>query len=464
MKTSKNLKLLQFFAIFSFVLMSFFSCQKEAIDISQSNDKQIFKVNSEVSRLMSRTATNDGSVDNIIDRANCLEVKLPVTVVVNNIEIIIDSQDDFQEIENIFDKFSNDIDKLDIKFPITIISADFTETTINNQAELEELIKSCTGENEPDDDIECIDFQYPISISIFNTSFDIIETKKINNDQELYVFIENLDDNTLASLNFPVTMVLADGSTVAVNNNEELISTINQAKDSCDEDDDYDYGDDDLDCDVNSIKRNLKKCYWKVKDSIGDSIFKAKFNADFTFVVKNPNNVEEANGTWTVTKDGNFAYLKLESNNQNFNTSMKVTKCGDNFLEITDPAGKYTKLVKDCPNSSNLPKVKEFIKECKWHMYYLKVDGNNLTAQYQNYQFDFKEDGTFIITNDSNQNLHEGTWVTQEIATGGIAITLSSATLTSDINDYYLLAELNDTKMVLQGEQNHTLKLERACN
>ncbi|CAL2084583.1 conserved exported hypothetical protein [Tenacibaculum sp. 190524A05c] len=464
MKTSNNPKLLKFLAISAFMLMSFFSCQKEAVDISQPNDNQTFQASSEISQLMSRTATNDGSVDNIIDKANCLEVKLPVTVVVNNIEIIIDSQDDFQEIEDIFDQFDNDIDQLDIQYPITIISGDFTETTINSQAELEELIQSCAGENETDDDIECIDFQYPISISIFNTSFDVIETKKINNDQELYVFIENLDDNTLASLNFPVTMVLADASTVAVNNNEELISTINQAKDSCDEDDDYDYGDDDLDCDVNSIKRNLKECFWEIRNDNGASGLKAKFKEDFTFVVTNPNGVEEASGAWTVTQDGDYAYVQLDSNFQDFNGSWKVVECGDNFLEMTDAAGNFTKLVKDCPDNSNLPAVKEFIKECKWYMYYLKVGGEDLTAQYHDYHFDFKEDGTFIMTTGNDQDLHEGTWVAQEIATGGIAITLSSPTLTSDINDYYLLARLDDDKMVLQGEQEHTLKLERVCD
>ncbi len=463
MKTSNNSKLLKFLAISAFVLMSFFSCQKEAVDVSQPNNNQTFNVTSEVSKLMSRTATNDGSADNIIDQANCLEVKLPVTVVVNNIEITINSEVDFGLIEDIYDQFADDIDKLDIQYPITIISGDFTETTINSQAELEELIKSCVGENEVDDDIECIDFQYPISISIFNTSFDVIDTETINNDEELYVFLENLDDATLASLNFPVTMVLADGSTVSVNNNEELISTINQAKDSCDEDDDYDYNDDDLDCDVNSIKSNLKECYWEIRNDNGTSGLKAMFNDDFTFSVKNPNGVEEASGAWTVVQDGDYSYLKLESNSQDFNGSFKVVECGDDFLEMLDASGQFVKIVKDCPDDTNLPAVKEFIIDCKWYMYYLKVDGNDLTAQYHDYHFDFKEDGTFIMTTGNDQDLHEGTWVAQEIATGGVAITLSSPTLTSDINDYYLLARLDDDKMVLQGEQNHTLKLERVC-
>ena len=68
------------------------------------------------------------------------------------------------------------------------------------------------------------------------------------------------------------------------------------------------------------------------------------------------------------------------------------------------------------------------------------------------------------MTTGNDQDVHEGTWVVQEIATGGVAITLSSPTLTGDINDYYLLADLNEHKMILQGEQEHTLKLERVCD
>ncbi|TCP25799.1 hypothetical protein EV195_103159 [Tenacibaculum skagerrakense] len=464
MTLMKTLKHLKFLALSVFVLISIISCQQEAIDISQPNDNQSFTATSEVSKLMAKTATNDGSVDNIIDKANCLEVKLPVTVIVNDIQITINSALDYDLIEDIYDQFADDIDKLDIQFPITIISGDFTETVINNQAELEELIKSCVGENEPDDDIECIDFQYPISISLFNTSFDVIDTKTINNDQELYIFLENLDDNTLASLNFPVTMVLADGSTVVVNNNEELISTINQAKDSCDEDDDYDYGDDDLDCDVVSIKENLKECFWEIKNDNGTTNLHIKFKSDFSFVVTNPNGVEEATGVWTVEKEGDFTYIKLNSNYQDFNGSWKIVECGDHFYEMLDAAGNFIKIVKDCPSNTNIAEVKEFIKECKWYMYYLKVNGEDLTAQYHDYHFEFREDGTFIMTTGNDQDVHEGTWVVQEIATGGVAITLSSPTLTGDINDYYLLADLNEHKMILQGEQEHTLKLERVCD
>ncbi len=55
------------------------------------------------------------------------------------------------------------------------------------------MARECHDENEEDDDIECIDFQYPISISIYNTEFEIIDTVSIANDEALYNFIESLE-------------------------------------------------------------------------------------------------------------------------------------------------------------------------------------------------------------------------------------------------------------------------------
>ncbi|CAM1341163.1 hypothetical protein [Tenacibaculum amylolyticum] len=466
MKTSSYFNPFKFLALALFI--SIYSCQQETIDISQPNANETLKANSSLTTLISRTSTNDGSKDNIIDRANCLEVKLPVTVVVNNIEIIIDSEEDFDTIEEIFEEFDNDIDQLNIQFPVTIISSDFTETVINNEAELEELISSCVGENQDDDDIECIDFKYPISISIFNTSFDVIETKTINNDKELFRFIKNLDDNVLASLNFPVAMVLADGSTVVVNNNQELERVINEAKDSCDEDDDYDYDDDDNDCDITSVKRNLKECIWEIKRHSTNTdlvAYRFKFKDDFTFKAFNSNGVEKGSGTWTVEETSNGALaVKFETNATNavesFIGEWKILECGDNFLELDRGNSDIMKIKKKCPDV-RVGAFKEVITECNWLISYLEVNGENVQENYAEYVFNFNEDGTFVAKDGTTE--HEGTWVTQEVATGGIAVSLSSSTLTNDINDYYLLTRLDEDIVHLQGEQNHLLKFKRSC-
>jgi len=309
MKTAlKSISLISFL-----LLITLTACRTEEIELIQAPDEEVLSPNSTVATLMQRTATNDGSDDNIIDLSNCFDVQLPVTVIVNDIEIVVSSEDDLDSIEDIFDEFDDDIDTLVIQFPITIILEDFTEVVINNQNELNSYSITCSGENESDYDIECIDFQYPISASIFDTGNELIDTITISNDMELYNFIENLDASTIVVIDFPITVILSDGTNVVINSLADLAETIENAEDDCDEDDDNDYNDDDCDnCTPNYFENILLGCSDWIVDKLErndqdleDNYIGYVFNffADGTFMVE-WNSITEY-GTWSATGSGN---------------------------------------------------------------------------------------------------------------------------------------------------------------
>ena len=65
-------------------------------------------------------------------------------------------------IEAIFEDSTTDVDALSYNFPITIILSDYSEILISSSSELSPYINACVGENEDDEDIECIDFNYPV--------------------------------------------------------------------------------------------------------------------------------------------------------------------------------------------------------------------------------------------------------------------------------------------------------------
>ncbi len=295
------------------VVLIFTSCREEVTIDIPGPDGTTLKANTAVADLMLRTSLKDGSKDNIIDHANCLSIKLPVTVIVNGQEIIINTEDDYELIEDIFDEFEDDTDEIEIIFPITLILNNFNEMEITNQSDFDNFRNGCNGENEHDEDIECLDFQYPINASIFNSTTEQTDRITINNDRNMHDFIEELDEDDIVNITFPIIVTLLDGTDISITSLKELEDVINNAKDDCDEDDDYDYNDDDcMHCTQEEALDVLTNCSnWKVdklklngnelQENYEDYIF--NFSNDGTVTAQN--NASTFSGTWNISGMGN---------------------------------------------------------------------------------------------------------------------------------------------------------------
>ncbi|MDO5989678.1 hypothetical protein Q4Q39_19920 [Flavivirga amylovorans] len=255
------------------VIMLFSSCRTEERELIEAPEDEVLVANSNIADLMLKTVSNDGSNDNIIDKSNCFNINLPLTVTANSQEININSKEDYKIIEYIFDEEDDDIDALDITYPITISLEDHSKVTINNATELSSYSNDCKGENEQDDDIECLDFKYPITASVFNTNNELIDTIAANSDNSLFELVNNLSTSDYVTINFPITVILFDETELSINNLVELETTIETYNNDCDEDDDYDYNDDDCDdCDPNQLTNVLTTCAdWTVDKLERDS-------------------------------------------------------------------------------------------------------------------------------------------------------------------------------------------------
>lgn len=308
MQTLKRLSLAVFFITFLFA-----SCRKEDTELIQGPEDQVLVANSIIANLMQQTAMNDGSFDNIIDKANCFNIKLPVTVEANGTQIIINAVDDLSAVEYIFDTSDDDNDVIEIVFPVTIVLNDFTEVVVNSMNQLYAYSNDCNGENEDDLDIECLDFQYPITASIFNSANELIDVINIVNDYQLYDFLENIDQNDIVNLEFPIKVKLLDNTEISINNLDELKNTIELYYNSCNEDDDYDYSDDDCDqCTKDELKSFLTSCNNWIVDKLErndydyDNVYEGY---EFNFLEDGTISVYwsgyEAYGTWTTNGSGN---------------------------------------------------------------------------------------------------------------------------------------------------------------
>lgn len=453
--------------------MLFSSCQDEVIEVTEPSNDETIAPNSSLANLMRNVATNDGSRDNIIDYANCLEVVLPVTVTANGVTVTIESFNDFDALEALLDAFTNDDDEVEITYPITVILNDYTELVINSQDELEAEIENCNGEDEEDEDIECIDFQFPINISIYNTDFQVIETVAINDDEALYNFIENLEGGVLASINFPVIMVLANGDTVVVENNTEMEAAIEAAEDDCDEDDDYDWNDDDeFDCTEDSIELALKECLWYIAGYNNVTTFGGyyfRFDDGDEFIIDDGSGTGIHEGDWSLIGDGNTFTLSLFNvwgdDDENFVGEWVIVACDDDRFELT--RGQDVMVVEqDCEDDEiedcnvNLAELEDLLLECDMEGSTYDASGNIIDENYLN----FNANGE-VVVNGTPAVTEVGSWSLSE-GNAGYLLTINGLTTFDLLNGEWLLLGCEDDDFIFQqgtGSTTITMELEQDC-
>lgn len=254
------------------------SCQEEDSFIQLPPDGTVITVSSPVTNLIFQVAKLDGSYDDVLDNSSCLTIVLPVTVIVDDETILVNSPADFDEVE---DGLDNDDDKMvDFIYPIQVVLSDYSRVTISNKQELNQQIAACD-----DDDFECIDFKYPLVFTLYDANNQVTDVVTVTNDELMCNFIKQLRQGTLISLQFPVTMIVSNGSQVVISNYDELEEAIINSDDDCDDND----GQDD------DFIQILTTGTWRVDLFINESENQTGNWVDFVFVFN-------ANGTFTATR------------------------------------------------------------------------------------------------------------------------------------------------------------------
>jgi hypothetical protein len=445
-------------------LLLIVSCREEESELIQTPPEQALKSNSTVASLLLNTAMKDGSPDNMIDGASCITVVLPVKVEVNGLEITVDSSQDFELIEDIIDEFDDDDDSLSIEFPITIVLSDFTEIVINSSSEFNAFTEECNQNNVEDDDIECIDIEYPIYASLFNLSNELINSISLTNDRELYQFIEDLSEDILASVDFPITVFLSDSSELQISDLQELEQAIQSAKNDCDEDDDLDFNDDDCNnCTTNQLADVLQSCLgWGVdKLERSDQDLEDNYQSyNFGFfdggILTVFNGSDTLTGEWESSGSANNILVNINVPGLNdFNdtwTLHEIEFDNDNQqvdLRIGDDRLRFESQCFGNPdgNGAGSQEIDSVLIDGLWRVGSYLDDGDNETANFNGYQLDFQADGTVTASNGSTI---PGLWSTTN---GGTELAL-------DFNDTSPMNELNDDDWEVMSFTTNRIELQ----
>ena len=422
-KLIKNLM----FAGFVAMAMLYTACQEEFEEVG-NDDQETLEAGSSTAQLIVNTASNDGSFDNIVDEASCIAVQFPYTVEVAGIQITIDSVEDLRLIEEIFDEFDDDEDVLEIIFPITITLADFTEVVIESKEALRELAAECL-EGGDDDDIECIDFVYPITLFTFDIDGQQASNVTVNSDRELRRFFKDREEGELVSIDFPVTLKKFDGTEIQVNSNAELARVLDDAKDECDEDDDDDYNDDDFE--EERFEEFMTECAWKVCDIRRFGMAQIEQYRNFSIDFDEDGEVEligpmgeSTTGEWSFEFTENGPAVEMNFGTfEDFNLVWFVYEIEEGKIKFYSDNDNRIILKRRCEDDEHdegddndhddedgiisVQTLMNTLMECEWIIGDLELQGEDFD-RLLGYEFIFEEEG--VVTLGDGITTFEGTW------------------------------------------------------
>lgn len=294
---------------FSVLVFSFFSCQKEELEIiEQKSNPETLTATSQLTKLVERVTQTPTGLDNVLDNSSCFSVVLPVTVIINGQNFLVGTQGDYQVVQDAMDAFSNDDDLVNFVYPITIQFQNSQTQVISTSDMLDDVIDNC-GEDDGLDEIECIQFMYPININIYDANNQFAQTVAIQSDVQFYNFISNLSDNQIIAFQFPIAIIDSNGQSVTISSNQQLLEFIDDSIDDCNSNSGGGSGGN---TDFTTV---LASGSWKITYFFDDVDETTNYNS-YNFVF-NPNGTSIAsgnqviNGTWNAYLDSGTQKLNI---------------------------------------------------------------------------------------------------------------------------------------------------------
>lgn len=224
---------------------------------------------------------------------------------------------------------------------------------IQVNSELYNLIERAAA-SDFENEITCIDFNYPFTLVIYDENMDIFGYQVIQSDIQFSEFLASLEEGKSISLSYPISSVLENGQPFEINNNEEL----KEAIDKC------------LKADTIITCNNILTetfCIWNVNHLDGPN---SEYDGSY-FDVSNFGNTglyfndDSYGGTWVTYFIENELHLNIfilgdENVSEDWNFDWKVIRFTETELEISNGTDRFM-LTKECEE----PCIKFLFEECE---------------------------------------------------------------------------------------------------
>ena len=194
------------------------ACQKEELTVVQAPDEESFIQDAQLKSLIMGVVSHDGSFDDIVDDSSCFSINFPYICYYGGREYEVNSIEDLSN----FDEGAILIPK----FPITITFADYISAEVPNAKVFDNFKIACANGTLFDESITCVDISYPVDISVYNTVTSNFETISFLHDKQTYQTIEEMDENLIANIQYPIEILLPNDVVLTIESNDVLKSHI----------------------------------------------------------------------------------------------------------------------------------------------------------------------------------------------------------------------------------------------
>jgi hypothetical protein len=334
MKLKSKYRILKATVASFFFMLLLVGCQDEFEDIREPDRSVAITANDSIATLVLKVVLKDGSFDNIIDRCSEISINFPYTVLIDDRQYLIDSYDEVEEIRK---NYFFDRDDIEIVYPVTVAFSDYSEMTISDDDELED-IQERYNTLLADDDIECIDFEFPLEVSFFDEVRQVSDVVTVNNDFEMYDIFDSVDDLVI-EIGFPVVLITLSGERTTVNNNIQLAETIAMAEGRCDEEDEVEFDDDDF-----YFYEFISTGKWIVgrySDTTDETASFSGYTFTFTsdLAIRASNGGDVTYGDWELDTDDSNIYIDISFDTDEFplerlNQEWLIASVNDDIIEL----------------------------------------------------------------------------------------------------------------------------------
>ncbi len=437
-QTFKHINFLHFL-----ILLSIFnSCQTEFVEIEEPDTSETINVNDNVSALILNVILKDGSFDNVIDKCNGISIKFPYTIQVDDKLLTISSLQDINKAT------LNDSAVITIVFPITVVFSDYSERKLSGKDELE-AIQEQFGEI-VDDDIECIDFVYPIELAIYNTTYQKSSVVKVMNDQNMYDIFSQIS-NLIVGIKYPINLITPEGDSIQVNSKEELETEISNTIGKCDEDDDsgLDVGNENGTGDDNDDS----------SDTNTDSNTETNTDTDTETSTDTNTDANTDTETNTDTSTDNNTDTGTETNTDtNTDTETNTDTSADNNTSTDTQTNTDAGTIADTESDTNYENqsLNVTLTAGDWIISFY-ADPTDITPSFNPYVLNFGEDLTLTVKDEEGSKIFLGSWKLNDPeddqSTLEVDIETDNLSL-SKLNEAWEIISTGNDKIELQAESS----------